>query len=269
VVVAPAERVATVADRVREIEAGYTPPDFAHVPSADAALFLAAIDHGTGFDEPCLVEADGPYEGSALLWALGVAAERTRVGTLSARGLAGVTEGEVAEMFSAGGRVVSGAGERARLWRDLAQGMIRDHNGSAEALIQTAGGQLAGEGALLDQLSSYEAFSDPLRKKSFLFCKIAERRRWLVITDPENWEVCADSVLMRLALRAGLVSEGPVEELRAATRDAFAAVAAESGVSPPVLDDLLWELGREDPDLLGRPAGDLHEPARLPGAHFY
>ena len=262
-------RVAEVSERVQEIAADYAPPDFAQVPSADVALFLSAIDHGTGFDEPCLVAGDGPYEGSALLWALGLAAEKTRAGTISARSLGKVTEEQVAAMFSAGDQIVSGPGERARLWRDLAEGMVRDHNGSAEALIQTAGGCLGGDGGLLDQLSAYEAFSDPLRKKAFLFCKIAERRRWLVITDPENWQVCADSVLMRLALRAGLVSEGPVEEVRAATRDAFAAVSEASGIAPPVLDDLLWELGREDPDLLGRTAGDLREPARPAGGHFY
>ena len=33
---------------------GYDPPDFAHVPNADAALFLAAIDHGTGLDQSCV-----------------------------------------------------------------------------------------------------------------------------------------------------------------------------------------------------------------------
>jgi hypothetical protein len=268
-VVAAPERIAAVAGRVREINAGYVPPDFAHVPNADAALFLAAIDHGTGLDQACVVEADGPYEGSALLWALGVRAEKHRAGTLSARRLAEVSEQEVAAMFSAEGQVVSEPGERARLWRDLAAGMVHDHNGSAEALIATAGGRLGGPGGLLDQLGRYEAYSDPLRKKSYLFCKIAERRRWLVITDPENWEVCADSVLMRLALRAGLVSEGPVEEVRAATREAFAAVADAADIPRPVLDDLLWELGREDPDLLGAGAGDLNEPARLPGAHFY
>ena len=80
--VAPADRVTAVAARAQEIAAEYRPPDFAHVPSADAALFLTAIDHGTGFDRPCVVEADGPYEGSALLWALGVRAEKGRVGTL-------------------------------------------------------------------------------------------------------------------------------------------------------------------------------------------
>jgi hypothetical protein len=46
-------------------------------------------------------------------------------------------------------------------------------------------------------------------------------------------------------------------------------VAADAGLSPPVLDDLLWELGRDDPDLLGTSGGELTEPSREPGSHWY
>jgi hypothetical protein len=74
---------------------------------------------------------------------------------------------------------------------------------------------------------------------------------------------------MRLALRSGLVQPGPLDEVRAATRDAFKEVAERSGVAPPVLDDLLWELGRDDPDLLGTEGGDLMEPPRDPASAWY
>jgi hypothetical protein len=36
-----------------------------------------------------------------------------------------------------------------------------------------------------------------------------------------------------------------------------------------VLDDLLWEKGRDDADLLGNEAGDLSEPPRREGVVFY
>ena len=122
---------------------------------------------------------------------------------------------------------------------------------------------------MLALLAEFEAYADPLEKKSFLFCKIAARRGWLRAADPEKWEVCADNVLMRLALRSGLVRDGPVEEVRAATRDAFKRVAERAGMSPPVLDDLLWELGRDDSDLIGRDAGDVREPERPAGTVWY
>ena len=175
----------------------------------------------------------------------------------------------MAELFRAGTETVRDPAKRARLWRDLASGLIRDHGGQAGGLIASAGGRLGGEDGLVALLARYEAYADPLAKKAFLFAKIAERRGWLAVTDPQSWQVCADNVLMRLALRSGLVEPGGVEEVRAATREAFASVAAESGVAPPVLDDLLWERGREDPDLLGAAAGELSEPPRRDGVHWY
>jgi N-glycosylase/DNA lyase len=74
---------------------------------------------------------------------------------------------------------------------------------------------------------------------------------------------------MRLALRSGLVGEGSVEEVRAATRRAWKQVAERAGVSPPLLDDLLWERGRDDADLVGAEAGDVREPPRPEGTVFY
>jgi hypothetical protein len=258
-----------VAARVRELAAAYEPPDFGHVPTADAALFLCAIDHKTGYERAHPVEGRGPFSGSELLWELGCAVERYRPGALSAGALAAVEAGEVAELFRADDETVTGAGQRARLWRDLAMGLDRDHGGTAAGLIDAAGGRLGGERGLVALLARYEAYADPLAKKAFLFAKIAERRGWLTVADPESWEVCADNVLMRLALRSGLVEPGGVEEVRAATREALKLVAEESGVSPPVLDDLLWEGGRDDPDLVGTEAGDLREPPRREGVHWY
>jgi hypothetical protein len=258
-----------VVARIRELASEYSPPGFAEVPHPDAALFLCAIDHRTGYRRGYLVGGKGPYEGSALLWVLGLSAERRRPGTLKASALAGIEAAGVAEMFRIGGETVVGPDVRAELWRDLAGGLERDYGGDAVALLAASEGRLAGAGGLLGRLAEFVAYSDPLAKKSFLFAKIAARRGWLAVSDPESWEVCADNVLMRLALRAGLVHPGPVDAVRAATRAALKQVAVEAGLSPPLLDDLLWELGRDDSDLLGGAAGDLREPPREPGVHWY
>jgi hypothetical protein len=266
---ADAEATRRVAARVQELAATYEPPDFAEVPHVDAALFLCAIDHRTGYRRGYLVGGTGAYEGSALLWALGSAAERRHPGTLKAASLVEIDPNRLAALFRIGGETVAEPEVRARLWRDLATGLERRYAGDADALIAAAEGRLAGAGGLLARLAEFEAYADPLAKKSFLFAKIAERRGWLVVSDPESWEVCADNVLMRLALRAGLVHPGPLDAVRAATRTALKEVAEAGGVSPPVLDDLLWELGRHDADLLGTAAGDHREPPREPGVHWY
>jgi hypothetical protein len=264
-----AEALKRVVARVKELAADYEPPSFEEVPNPDAALFLAAIDHQTGYTEPHLVDGEGPYEGSALLWALGLRAEKRAPGALTARSLLGVPAEAIAAVFRAGQDTLHDPERRAKLWDDLAKGMLKDYGGQAEALIDASDGKLGGQTGVLFRLSQFDAFADPLRKKAFLVAKIWERRGWLEVSDPENWEVSADNVLMRLALRSGLVEQGDVEEVREATLKAFKGVAEESGISPPVLDDLLWEKGREDPDLVGNEAGDLTEPPRREGVVFY
>jgi hypothetical protein len=269
VVTVDSDALKRVVARVKKLADDYEPPSFEEVPNPDAALFLAAIDHQTGYTEPHMVDGEGPYEGSALLWALGLRAERRAPGALTARSLLGVPPEAIAAVFRAGQDNLHDPERRARLWENLAKGLLKGYGGSSEALIEASGGKLAGPGAALVRLSEFDAFADPLRKKAFLVCKIWERRGWLEASDPENWEVSADNVLMRLALRSGLVGEGDVDEVREATRDAFKQVAKAAKIAPPVLDDLLWEKGRDDPDLIGNEAGDLSEPPRREGVVFY
>jgi hypothetical protein len=264
-----ADALKRVVTRVKKLAKDFEPPSFDHVPHPDAALFLSAIDHQTGYTEPHMVDGEGPYEGSDLLWALGLRAERRAPGALTARSLMGVPAEAIAAVFRAGQDNLHDPERRAKLWDDLSKGMLKNYAGQAEQLIGASGGKLAGPGGALVRLSEFDAFADPLRKKAFLVCKIWERRGWLEVSDPESWEVSADNVLMRLALRSGLVPEGGVDEVREATRDAFKQVADKAKVSPPVLDDLLWQKGREDPDLLGNEGGDLSEPPRREGVVFY
>lgn len=257
-------------NRVRALREGYAPPDFSHVPDPDAALFLCAVDHKSGYRASHVVDGEGPLHGSELMWAVGLRTNRERGGGwLRAAALVGVTGDEVAEAFRIDGETVAGPERRAALWRDLATGLARDHGGSAAALLAAAGSRLGSEGGLLSRLARYEAFADPLAKKAHLYTKICERRGWFEVGDPQAWEVAADSVLMRLALRSGLVETGELETVRAATREAFRRVAEEADIPVPVLDDLLWELGREDPDLLGTAGGNRREPPRDPESAWY
>ena len=258
------DALARAAARVRRLAAGYEPPGFAHVPGPDAAIFLCAVDHSTGYRESHRVDGRGPFSGSELMWELGLRGRPLRAGEL-----AHVTGAEVADWFRADHETVADPERRAALWRKLAVALQRECGGSAATLLESSGGRLAGPSGLMARLARFEAYSDPLEKKSFLFAKICERRGWLEVADPESWEVSADNVLMRLALRSGLVADGPLDEVRAATRSALKELAQGSGLSTPVLDDLLWELGRDDPNLLGNDAGDLHEPPRDPDSTWY
>ena len=261
--------LASVVARVRELARDYEPPDFGHVPDPDAAIFLCAVDHKTGYARAHEIEGRGPFEGSELMWEVALGAASSQPGLLTAGRLHDLSVDAVASIFEVDGDTVADPARRAGLWRDLAVGLQGEYGGEASGLLATSDGKLGGEGGLLDRLARFEAYSDPLAKKSFLFAKICERRGWLDVRDPKRWEVCGDNVLMRLALRSGLVEPGPLAEVRESTRAALKRVATEAGVAPPVLDDLLWELGRHDPDLLGAAAGDLREPPRDPESAWY
>jgi hypothetical protein len=254
---------------VRDLRASYEPPDFAHVPDADAALFLCAVDHRTGYEAQHSVGGSEPVAGSDLMWSVALAAAAERPGLLTAASLATVTADSVAGLFSIDGETVADPDRRAALWRDLAAGLQREYGGEAAALLAAAAGRLDGPGGLLERLAAFEAYSDPLAKKAQLFAKICERRGWFDVADPGSWEVSADNVLMRLALRSGLVEPGELAGVRTATRAAFKEVGERSAIPPPVLDDMLWELGRDDPDLLGTAGGDLTEPPRDPDSAWY
>jgi hypothetical protein len=266
---APVQAFETAVERVRELAIDYHPPEFAHVPDADAALFLCAVDHRTGYERQHRVDGAGPYSGSELMWVVGLRSADREPGLLTAARLREASAQDVARWFYIADETVADPQRRAALWRDLAAGLARDFGGSTDRLLAASGGRLAGPQGLLELLRPYDAYADPLAKKAFLFAKVAERRGWLEVVDPESWEVAADNVLMRLALRSGLVAEGPLERVRPATRDAFKALAVAAGLSPPVLDDLLWELGRDNPDLLGSPAGDVREPPRELDSTWY
>ncbi len=256
--------------RVRDLLATHAPPDFAHVPDVDSALFLCAVDHKAGYERSHVIDGEGPVRGSELMWLVGLRAARERRGfELRAGALADIGSKDIAAAFAIDGDTVADPERRATLWRDLAAGLLEHYGGAAGELNAAADGRLGGEGGLLERLAAFEAYSDPLAKKAQLYAKICERRRWFEAHDPEAWDVSADSVLMRVALRSGLVAPGGLDEVRDATRVAFRQLAAEAGVSPPVLDDVLWELGREDPDLLGTAGGDLREPPRDPGSAWY
>jgi hypothetical protein len=126
-----ADAVERVARRVQELAVDYEPPSFSHIPNADAAIFLCAIDHKTAYRGRYLVGGRGPFEGSALMWAVGLQAAGRHRGLLSVEALRDVSGERVAELFRIGGETVADPERRAALWRDLAAGLQRDHGGQA------------------------------------------------------------------------------------------------------------------------------------------
>src|SRR5262249_8644917 len=167
-----------VVARVKELAADYEPPTFDEVPHPDAALFLSAIDHQTGYTEPHEVDGEGPYEGSALLWALGLRAERRAPGALTARSLLGVPAEAIAAVFRAGQDNLHDPERRAKLWDDLAKGMLKDYGGQAEALNGASGEKLGGVSGGLFPAGGAAACAPTVRKSCLPVARSAEPPAW-------------------------------------------------------------------------------------------
>jgi len=106
---------------------------------------------------------------------------------LSAASLSAVDAERVEELFRIDRETIAGAQERARLWRNLAAGLNERYEGSTVVLLRAAQSRLGGSEGLIERLAQFEAFGDPLAKKAYLFAKIAARRGWLEVVDPECW----------------------------------------------------------------------------------
>jgi hypothetical protein len=114
--VAPPAALRAAVERVVALRTGYEAPDFAHVPGPDAAIFLCAVDHKTGYEHAHVVAGAGPYEGSELMWAVALANAPEE---LRADRMARVDARRVAEIFRIDDETVGDPKRRAALWRDL------------------------------------------------------------------------------------------------------------------------------------------------------
>jgi len=118
----------TIVARVAELSASYSPPDFAHVPDPDAAIFLCAVDHKTGYERAHDVGGRGSLTGSELMWEVALAAGHE----LRAEALLEVRGDEIAELFRVDDETVGDPGRRAGLWRDLARGLVAGYRGETK-----------------------------------------------------------------------------------------------------------------------------------------
>lgn len=259
----------------------FPPPSAGEAIVADYFFFLTAVDHRTHAARRRYEATVGGrrYRGSDLLYALARRRQRSDPRSFTALGLLEFSAAEAEALWSPSelGVKIKGARTRAALLREAAGRIVREYGGSSLGLIEACRGRLlAGDGTgLLERLARFRAYADPLRKKSHLLGKLWERRGLLKIADPEHHEIAADTVLMRIALRGGLVRVRdsalaarlsragrvtPAEEhaIRAATLRAFHHVAEAANWSPAVLDDVLWGVGREACPRVGLPPNPDH-----------
>ena len=150
--------------------------------------------------------------------------------------------------------------ERARFVIDIARQLSERYGGRVESLIEQSGGYLLNDGrGLYESLERFEAYADPMRKKSTCFIKFACDAGMIAIKDPEHYIPIMDYHMQRVLLRCGCVeildadlktklqkheSLASDEEIRRACVDATWLLSSVSGFPVVKMNDFLWSLGR-------------------------
>jgi hypothetical protein len=150
--------------------------------------------------------------------------------------------------------------ERAGLMLDAARKLIDRYDGSVKKLFDASGGFLRKEDSgLYEVMPEFEAFSDPLQKKSTFLIKLLMDAGMIEIKDPENFIPIMDYHMQRVLLRTGCVevldqalrdrlltlSPMPTDEpVRSRCTDAFRIIARLSGRPVTRMNDYFWSLGR-------------------------
>ena len=128
---------------------------------------MVAIDHRTGVLYPFEAWVGGRwYRGSDLLYRLGVEVYRRDPDFFMPRSLAELSVDRALRLLSCGGLVVWDLHVRTLLLRDLGSKILQGYDSYGGLL------DVGTVGELLDRLSWFRAFEDPVAKKSFLLAKL-------------------------------------------------------------------------------------------------
>jgi len=153
--------------------------------------------------------------------------------------------------------------ERVRLLRDCGIKLQEHFDGKVTLLLQMSNGHIKrpDQKGLTDLLSVFEAYGDPLAKKTMVLVKLLNEEGLFAVRDPENVLMPIDYHVMRVALRSGMidiqneelrqrlrlrrfVSKREVFAIREACLQAYQTVANLSNISVFDVDTLFWQIGR-------------------------
>jgi hypothetical protein len=151
--------------------------------------------------------------------------------------------------------------ERLAQWHDASRILLQRYAGDVMNLYHAAGHRLRGQDGIMARLAEFQAYADPVEKKSFLFIMFAQRSGAWQVEDLENLRVAIDYHIMRIALRSGMVlvqdpdlqqrikarqavTAEQDNQIREAVREACDLLVRGSQRSVFDVDNILWMMGR-------------------------
>lgn len=149
--------------------------------------------------------------------------------------------------------------ERATLYHDMATQLVLHYQGKVLNLINLSDGKVGGNRGFYQLLSVYEAYSDPLYKKTSFLLKLLTDASLFSVDDPENLIPVMDYHMQRVLLRSAAVEvlDPTLREalfkrrvlpsdrfIREACIRASSLVAASAGRGVLQMNDVLYMMGR-------------------------
>lgn len=233
-------------------------------------FFVTGIDHRTS---PSGQSFEGTidrnyFQGADLLWHLSLRRFNEDVQVFHPKRMAKITTKEVREWFTVTKPktvTIRNPAQRAALLRDGGKRLMQQYQGSVLNLLQAARHRIstssAREPGLLQLLAKFQAYEDPVSKKSLLLLKFLLRRNLWSHTDVDELRIPVDNHLTRIALRTGIVVVSPAladllrsQKAMALKQDialrntigkAYLRVSTASNRSVLDLDDFFWHFGRQ------------------------
>jgi hypothetical protein len=141
----------------------------------------------------------------------------------------------------------------------MASKLVHNYNGKVFDLLLLSGGRVGGEKGFYHLFRVFEAYSDPLYKKTSFLLKLLTDASLFSVDDPENLIPVMDYHMQRVLLRSGAVevldptlrealvkrSALPSDTLiREACINASKLVAASAGRGVLQMNDVLYMMGR-------------------------
>lgn len=255
-----------VAERLRSVAVKALfpePPPEEKRPRANFWFYLTAISHQTG---PLRGVIEGrPLRGWDYLYACAERAYRSDPHFFTAERLWRLSPQDLKGIFSDQGdpstSTLDRIGERLHLLREAAASLLQWYQGDVWVLYERSGGCVGGGTGLLNLLAQFEAYRDPLKKKSYLLLMILSTSKIWVLQDLERLRFPVDNHLIRVALRTGMIrveeqrlqerlkGEGEItsaeeQALRQAAQQAGDLLLRASRRTVFELDTILWHIGR-------------------------
>lgn len=150
--------------------------------------------------------------------------------------------------------------QRIELMVDASKKLIDSYNGKVAELVMGCDGFLLNQGkGLYEVLPHFEAFTDPLQKKSTFLIKLLVEAGLLEIKDTQHFIPIMDYHMQRVLLRLGCVEildekyRAQIvgreiletdEPIRSLCVEAFKLIATKSGHAITKMNDFFWSLGR-------------------------